>query len=250
MPMLLAYVRDRSLGWQPARWLAVAILVGCLVQLFLPGYTAERPRGMTLMYSEVEGESRGHLALESPGGRPDRDFADSHDFADTEMNDGRLGSARRPAREVTALDLPGVTVTAAETLPVDGGWRRSLRLDLPPDTRFVQLTFPSDSGLQKVWVDDILALDASPERMLERKQERKLEILRLVYPPQGSLVVDLLTTNAGAFTAAAVSWHELPAVLTAPFMGNWPDEARPVFYGPRAEKIQSFEVPAAKMGTE
>lgn len=240
MPMLLAYVKNRDLGWQPARWLAVAVLVGCLVHLFLPGYTAERPRGMTLMYSEVEGESSGHLVLESPVGPPDRDFAESHDFTDTELNDGRLGKVRRPAREVTALDLPGVTVTAGDTVAADGGWRRSLRLDLPPDTRFVQLTFSADSGLQKAWVDDILALDSS----LERKQQRKLPILRLVYPPQGPLVVDLLTTNAGAFTAAAVSWHELPAVLTAPFLGNWPDEARPVFYGPRAEKIQPFEVPA------
>jgi hypothetical protein len=240
MPMLLAYVRDRDLGWQPARWLTVAVLTGCLVHLFLPGYTVERPRGMTLVYSEVEGAPSGHLALESLVGSPDRDYANSHDFADTELNNGRLGTVRRPAREVSALDLPGVTVTAGDAQPADGGWRRSLRLEFPPGTRFLQLTFPEGSGLQKAWVAGLPALDTS----LERKQKRKLPVVRLVYPPQGPLVIDLLTTNAAAFTAAVVTWHELPGVLTAPFMGNWPDDARPVIYGPRAEKIQQFEVPA------
>jgi hypothetical protein len=57
------------------------------------------------------------------------------------------------------------------------------------------------------------------------------------------LVVDLLTTNAEPITVAAVTWHELPGVLMAPFMGNWPDDARPVIYGPRAEKIQQFDLP-------
>jgi hypothetical protein len=242
MPMLLAYVRNRNLGWQPARWLAVAVLAGCLVHLFLPGYTAERPRGMTLMYVEVAGESNGHLVLESLVGRPDRAYANSHDFVDTELNDGRLGSERRPAREVAALDLPGVTVTAGDALPADGGWRRSLRLDFPPGTSFLQLTFPAASGLQKAWVKDIAALDTS----LERKQERRLPVVRLVHPPQGPLVIDLLTANAEPFTAAVVTWHELPDVLTAPFMGNWPDDAHPVVYGPRAEKIQQFEVPGAE----
>jgi hypothetical protein len=240
MPMLLAYVRDRELSWQPARWLAVAVLTGSLVHLFLPGYTAERPRGMALVFSEVEGAPSGHLALESLVGRPDRDYANGHDFADTELNDGRLGTVRRPAREVSALDLPGVTVTAGDAQPADGGWRRSLRLEFPPGTRFLQLTFPEGSGLQKAWVAGLPALDTS----LERKQKRKLPVVRLVYPPQGPLVIDLLTTNAAAFTAAVVTWHELPGVLTAPFMGNWPDDARPVIYGPRAEKIQQFEVPA------
>ncbi len=45
---------------------------------------------------------------------------------------------------------------------------------------------------------------------------------------------------------AAVTWHELPGVLVAPFMGNWPDDARPFLYGPRAEKIQEFEFGAAE----
>jgi hypothetical protein len=31
-------------------------------------------------------------------------------------------------------------------------------------------------------------------------------------------------------------------VLTAPFLGNWPDDARACQFGPRAEKVQTFEI--------
>jgi hypothetical protein len=93
--------------------------------------------------------------------------------------------------------------------------------------------------VQKAWVGEVPALDAT----LERKQQGELASLRLVYPPQGPLVVELFTDNAEPFTAAVVTWHELPGMLTAPFMGNWPDNASPVIHAPRAEKIQQFEVP-------
>jgi hypothetical protein len=246
MPMLLAYVKDRDLSWLPARWLAAALLAGCLLHLFLPGYSAERPRDMALMYSEVDGEGRAHVVLESVYRRPDLDYARSHDFAETELNDGRLGTVRRPARAVAALDLPGAAMTVGEARPADeekeGGWRRSLRLELPPGTPLLQLTFPSDVGLRQAWVDGVLAHDAS----IERKQARQQPYLRLAYPGQGPIEIELLTATADAFTFSAVTWHNLPSVLTAPFMGTWPDEARPAFNGPRAEKIQHFELPAVK----
>lgn len=243
MPMLLAYVTDRDLSWQPARWLAVTVLAGCLVQLSLPGYTAERPRDMTLMYREVEGESRGHVVLESVYRRPDMDYARSHDFEETELNDGRLGTVRRPARTVAALELPGAILSVGDARPVDGGWLRSLRLEPPPGSPLLQLTFPSEIGLRQAWVDGVLAHDAS----LERKQARKQSFLRLVYPGEGPIEIELLTATADAFVIAALTWHELPAVLTAPFMGTWPDDARPAFNGPRAERVQRFELPAVKM---
>ena len=250
MPMLLAYVKNRDLTWQPFRWLGVALLTGCLLQLFLPGYTAERPRDMALMYSEVEGAGRGHVVLESVYRRPDLDYARSHDFEETELNDGRLGTVRRPAREVAALDLPGVVLTIGETRPAgeegEGGWRRSLRVQPPPGTPLLQLTFPSEIDLRQAWVDGVLAHDASAVHKPGRKQESKQPFLRLVHPGAGPIEIELLTATAGAFALSAVTWHALPGVLTAPFMGNWPDEARPAFKGPRAEKIQRFELPAAE----
>jgi len=91
MPMLLAFVKRRELTWQPARWLLVAILSGCFVHLLLPGFTAQRPRAMTLAYSETGDAERGYIVLESAYGMPDRAYARSHDFADRELNDGRLG---------------------------------------------------------------------------------------------------------------------------------------------------------------
>jgi hypothetical protein len=67
--------------------------------------------------------------------------------------------------------------------------------------------------------------------------------LRLVNPPPGPLELDLLTDGAGPIALAVLSWHELPALLTAPFLGNWPDDARSGQDGPRAEKIQRLELP-------
>jgi hypothetical protein len=106
----------------------------------------------------------------------------------------------------------------------------------------LQLTFPSNIGLRQAWVDGVLAHDAS----IERKQARKQPYLRVVYPEQGPIEIELLTATPDAFAFSAVTWHELPGVLMAPFMGTWPDEARPAFNGPRAEKIQRFELPAAE----
>ena len=57
--------------------------------------------------------------------------------------------------------------------------------------------------------------------------------------------MELLTEEPDAFEAALVSWHELPGVLVAPFMGNWPDDAQAKQYGQRAEKVQRIAVPGA-----
>jgi hypothetical protein len=86
-----------------------------------------------------------------------------------------------------------------------------------------------------------LALDTS----IEVKQKRHSLTLRVISPGADPLNVELLTRSADGFTASAVTWQDLPGVLTAPFLGNWPDNARPAFYGPRAELIQEFTVPAA-----
>jgi len=242
MPMLLAFVKSRDLTWQPARWLLVAILAGCLVHLFLPGYTAERPRDMTLMYREVEGEPQGFIVLESLFSGPDRTYAKSHDFVPTQLNDGHLGRVERPARPVSPLSLPGVTVSPGATDREQGGWRRRLELESAAEQPFVQISVPMEAGLQKAWVNGELALDTS----IATKQERKFTTIRLINTVSGPVSLELLTSNPGPFKAAIVTWYELPGVLTAPFLGNWPDTARPAYYGPRAEKIQEVLIPAAE----
>jgi hypothetical protein len=197
---------------------------------------------MTLMYSEVEGAERGHIALESVVGAPDLGYARSHDFEQRELNDGRLGSISRPSREVTALDLPALQFSAGATTADGANWRRGLQIDLPPGQRYLQITVPGNAGLQRAWVNGLLALDSS----IETKRKRKSTLIRLIHPPPGPLQVEFLTTSRDALSLALVSWHDLPGVLTAPFLGNWPDDARPAFYGPRAEKIQAATLPAAR----
>jgi hypothetical protein len=241
MPMLLAYVRNRELSWRPAKWMLVAILAGCLIHLFLPGYTADRPRDMALMYSEVEGDPSGIVALDSVLERPDRAYARSHGFEPLEMNNGSLGSVVRPARKVAALNLPGVAITAGPAVAGQSGWHRRLVLESPLAQRFLQISVAPEAGLRQVWVNGELALDTS----IETKRPRQRFSVRLIHPAAGPLDVDILTATPDAFTIAVLTWHDLPGVLTAPFLGNWPDDAQPAYYGPRAEKIQRFTVPAA-----
>jgi len=245
MPMLLAFVKERELTWQPAKWLLVAILAACLVHLFLPGFTAERPRDMTVMYSEVDGADTGYVVLESLYKTHDRKFAKGHDFVMTEINSGRLGTVERPVREVAPLGLPGIWLTEQPGHREEGGWRREFEAHLPDGSRYLRLTLPKEIGLTKAWVNGELALDNS----IETKHKSTVDTLQLIYPGGGPVKFELLSTSPAAFTLAAVTWHDLPSVLVAPFMGNWPGEAQPFAYGPRAENIQEFELSAVEVVT-
>ena len=236
MPMLLAFFKDFELTWRPAGWLTAAIILVCLVHLFLPGFTAERPRDMTLMYSEVEGEDAGYVVLESIYQRPDKKFAGGHDFESIELNSGRLGKVSRPARKVTPLGLPGITLEDQGVVEEDGVYVRTLTIGLPENTPLLRLTLPLEAGLSRVWVNEELALDTS----IETKHSRDNYRLQLVHPGKEVLSLRLESGTPAGFDLAAVTWHPLPSILVSPFMGNWPDDAQPFLYGPRAEKIQEF----------
>ena len=237
MPMLLAYVKKLELDWRPAQWLLAMMATFIVLHLFLPGFTAERPRDMTLMYREVAGEGSGYLVLESLYRHHDKSYARSHGFEPGEIDNGRLGSSERPVREVTAIGLPEIELQQVTQDAWGDGYRYELDFDVPFETPFLGLTLP-DELLDKAWVNGVLAVDTD----LERKRKGRINSIRLVNPGKGPINVTLETSNAGPFPVATVTWHELPALLVAPFMGNWPDEAQPYRFGPRAEKIQRFDV--------
>ena len=238
LPMLFAFVKDRDLTWQPARWLLVGILGLGFIHLFLPGFTPERPRDMTLMYSEEEGAEAGYVVLESLYQVHDQGYASGHGFEMVELNTGRYGPVKRPARVVPLLDLPGVTANNQRVQAEEGSVRRSFQLNLPPGTPFLQLSIPADGGLEKAWVNGLLALDSG----IRSKHASRAQTLRLVYPGDGPIEIDLLTSNTGSLSMSATTWHKLPGILTAPFMGNWPADAQPFAYGPRAQKLQKIEL--------
>lgn len=242
MPMLLAFVKDMELSWRPAGWISAAILVAVLVHLMIPGFTPDRPRDMTLMYSEAGSSATGHIVLESTYGRHDKRYARGHAFEMTELKASSPGTVRRPAREVTALNLPPVAIGAQSIVAEESNWRREITLNLPERTPLLWLTIPVDSGLRKAWVNGELAHEAG--RATEQPQDAYS--LRVINPGSESIQIGLLTTSMDEITLSATTWHDLPAVLVAPFMGNWPDNARPNHFGPRAEKIQSFKLDAAE----
>lgn len=238
MPMLLAFASKKDLSWWPVKWMLVGLLAVSTFYFFVPGFSAERPRDMTLMYSETENGEKGFVVLESLFRTPDMSYARKHLFEMTELNSGRLGTVERPAREVEPLGLPGISLVQNEAVLEEGSWRRELTLNLPVGTPMLQLTLPLDSGLQQARVNGELALDTS----LKTKGTRSNLRLRLINPKEQSIRIELLSTHSKPFRVGVVTWHELPPLLVAPFMGNWPDDAQPYLYGPRAEKIQEFEI--------
>jgi hypothetical protein len=242
MPMLLAYVRHRELSWQPARWVLVAILAGCFIHLFLPGYTADRPRDMSLMYREVENSEAGHIVLESFYRRHDREYAARHGFEPVELNDGALGTTERPALDIPALGLTGIVMEHRVAEEDGGKYRHRLLLTPAPGSPFLKLAFGKDPGVEMAWVNGVLALDSS----IQSKHGRYGGSLRLVNTGSDPFTIEVLVSSAAPLRVAAVSWHGLPGVLTAPFMGNWPDDAQPFRAGPRAERVQEFTLGGAE----
>jgi hypothetical protein len=238
MPMLLAYVRDRELSWKPAGWLIGAVLAAVSVHLLLPGFTPDRPRDMTLMYREVEGDEGGYLVLESLYERHDAKYAAGHGFEPVVLPSGRFEPVERPARTVSALELPGIVLEDRGGRPVEAGWRRTLWMDAPARSPLVRLSFAEHAVPTKAWVNGVLALDTA----IESKSGKPIRSLNLVHPGTSRIELTLLTEDNSPLQLRATSWHELPSVLVVPFLGNWPDDARPMGYGPRAERIQSFEL--------
>ncbi len=154
-----------------------------------------------------------------------------------ELNSGQLGTVQRPVREVDSIGLPGIRIEELSAAMEGDGFSREFDISVPGDGQFLRLAIPKTAGLEKAWVNGELALDNS----LESKHKRWVDTLQVMYPEDGKVKVELLSSSPDAFTMAAVTWHELPGILIAPFMGNWPDDARPYLYGPRAEKIQEYE---------
>ena len=238
MPMLLAHVRHRDLDWWPAKWLGVALLAVTTVHFFVPGFTGDRPRDLSLMYQESDDSAGGFVVLESRFNTPDRAWARKHLFEPRSLATGRLGAAEKLVRRVDRLDLPGIEIAQSDPVNENGAWHRRLTVRFSTETPVLFLTIPLDSGLLRARVNGELALDTA----LESKRSRSRYGIRLVSPGSDAMEIELATGQPGPFPVDAVTWHPLPGVLTAPFMGYWPGDAQPYYFGPRAEKIQTFKI--------
>lgn len=238
MPMLLAFAARIDLDWWPAKWLGVALLAAWAVHFFIPAFTAERPRDMTLMYREVAGEDQGYLVVESIHGIHDRAYARKHLFESRVLNSGRLGTVEHPARVLDPLGLPGIEWSQSDPVREGDRWLRRLVVETPPETPLLQLALARDSGLLTARINGELALDTQAEA----QRRGQAYLLRVIHPGREPLEIELISNRPDAFEASALTWHELPGLLVAPFLGNWPEDAQPYLYGPRAEKIQEFEI--------
>ena len=236
LPMLLAFSRGRELSWQPARWLLVAMLLGCVIHLSLPGFTPDRPRGMTLMYSEVEGSDTGYVVVESLLTKPDGDYVKRHGFKPLDVVSGRSRLIQRPARIVPALNLPGVEISAHSVREEESSWSHTFVLHAPERLQLLLMIFSKENSVSKAWVDGQLALDTS----LESKGQRQVNSLRLINADKTSFEIRMLTDNPETLNFSMVTWHPLPTELIEPYMTGWPENAQAVIYGPRARKVQQF----------
>ena len=139
----------------------VLVLVCCLVQTLLPGFTADRPRGMNLVYREAGDGDTAHLLLESIGNSPDRAFAKLGGFKKMPLDSLQGGEHTAFARELPPLGLGNVVLTESPGREDNGQWRHQIELQ-PPQGHFrLALLVPGDAGLLQVYLDGQLALDTS-----------------------------------------------------------------------------------------
>jgi hypothetical protein len=250
---LLVRTGDAMTGWAPARLVGGLIVLGCLAQQFVPGYSVDRPRDMALLYMEFEGEFEGesaggresYLALESFSGDADGDFAGAHGFAAMELPWINGTTRRMPARPMPGLGLPGASLRYVGITPHEEGglWRHSLELKPPPGAQDVRLLFgaaPAElqgdgpgigTGIGQIRVDGMLAWDDRTGR----KSDIAAGMVNLAYPGTATRRIEILAASPDELALTTSSRLPLPPSLLAPLEPFWPEDAEPAFLGHRAE---------------
>ncbi len=232
LPMTLWHIDRHGSGQWLVRFAAVLVFAGCIGQWFLPGYTPDRPRDLTVHYRQAAGADTAWMVLESHASGPDREYAARHDFREVEvpgLDDTALAVATEP------LVLPTVEARARRVGEGERG-ERSRRfivdLGLPEGLRLLALSAPGETELLHASVDGQLVFDAA----LPAHRPGAPRQIVLHAPPAGAARIEM-EFNLGAGVEPAMfldARFELPDERLAPFSAGWPDDAHPAFLGPRA----------------
>lgn len=239
LPLMLWHVDRHGSGRWLMRFGAALVVAGCVAQWFVPGYTPDRPRDLTVHYRQVAGEDTAWMVLQSHAGASDPEYAARHAFREMEVP-GLDGTALAVATE--PLNLPTIEARARRVGEGERG-ERSRRfivdLGLPAGLQLLALTLPEKAGLLYASFEGQRVYDAAVPAH-RPGQARRID---LHAPPAGAARIEMeLSLDAGVEPALIMDARfELPEERLAPFAADWPADARPAFLGPRA--IVRYRVP-------
>ena len=237
LPVLLWNFEQNQRTGRFGTLMLVLLLGMCIGQRFVPAYTRDVPRDMTLMLHQEQGAERAWLVLESSIGNPDPDFAELNGFASTPLPawDGETRTVM--ARLVDPVALPGLGEIRLSRLDNASSTlhKRLIEMEVPPGLQLIALSFPHSAGFSRALVNGQLAAEI-------KKGSENAGRLAINHPPAGRLRIEYETSAASGFEVLVTTRHSLPEELAAPFQADWPDDAQPAFRGPRALLSQRLRV--------
>jgi len=241
LPLLVWYADEKSSGKRLGNVLLVLIVAGCVGQQFVPGYTADSPRDMALVYRQDSNAENAWLVLESLWGTADEDYAARHEFQTVRLVApyGRVQEVL--AREISPIDLAEVKLVSTSVQETENPTSRKhhvVELEIPPGVRHLRVFVSEETGFRQVMLDGLLALDTNEKT----RQKLRGNYLRINRPKAGPMRLEIELANSGDTDLQVEAWFDLPELVLAPYMDDWPLDAQPAMLGPRALKKFTFRL--------
>jgi len=231
LPLLTWYFSRRAGKNTPGYVLLALVAAACVGQQFVPGFTRDTPREMSLMHWQSDEPTAAWLVLESVTGKPDQLYASDHGFNPVSLPafDGDVRQVL--ARTAEPLKLPKIVEKrkTVETFEEKAGYRHLLELVIPEGVRLLVFRFPEHAKLSRAKYDGQLAFDAGQQ---SGKRGRPPGLV-INHPSPGQHRFEF---ELGGQTAAKVlltARFDLPEERLQPYRDDWPADAQPAYLGPR-----------------
>lgn len=224
-------LNPRSRTWGTVL-LLLPILACCIGQQFIPGHTVDRPRAMNLVYKVSAEEPGPAWILETRSSGPDLDYAARHGFEQRVW-----ASPGQEKMEVLARPADRLEFAAVRLLDhgfEEQGERLKLRisLDIPAGVRQLAIFPPQELGLERAYLNSILAID----------EGRGRDFVIINRPAPGPLLLDLSFAQGVQIATRRI---DIPARLRyglkeqdlQQLKQGWPLDAQANQHGHRAEIV-------------
>lgn len=247
LPLLPGYAGQRRSGRAAPLVLLVLIVAAGIGHGFVPGFTADHPRAMNLLYREVAGETLAWMIVQSPSSSVDMHYARRQGFERVSLASGSGQARDELARPQPVLALPEVTLEQAGKLSAagsDGPDGYHLQLQVPAEVEQLLLVTGQENGFTQVLVNGQKATDqaGSGQRVKGRQAGNGLR-LSLQRPEPGPLRLDFQAAGQlKPFELRVRARFSLPDALLQGLLEDWPENAQPAFSGHRAERDQVFTI--------
>lgn len=249
LPAWFGHFDEPIPGWKPGIPLIGFAAVTAVLQSFVPGYTEDRPRGMNLVYREVQGQPEAMVLVATGAGRADAEYVGRHGFELQSVPGPWSSPSVQPFSEVAtleryAIETPSVPLQGTDirilgsAAAEDGeGWWHRLELRPPPGAGQIVVAFSDPSPVVEARVQGLLALDSDVQPL----KGSKPRVLVVTYP-DSPVRLEVRTETAEPFFMAVSTRRGFPETLLSRLSAGWPPDAQNFYRGTRAQIITEIEV--------